>query len=101
MPSAPPMTRHRSLVDRFFRDPDTDEVVVVQMPNIPLWLFLIATAVRTLVHPAGVLGTGVSLIAQVSLAVWAVLEIAKGESPFRRVLGAVVLIVGIVGYVLR
>jgi hypothetical protein len=93
--------QHHSVIGRFFRNPKTGELVVFQMPNIPLWLFLAATAVRMLVHPRGAVGTGVSIVATVSLAVWAVLEIARGESPFRRVLGAVVLIGGVLSYLLR
>lgn len=90
--------QHHSAIGRFFRSPKTGEVVVFQIPNIPLCFFLAATAVRMLVHPKGAAGTGVSIVATVSLVVWAVLEITRGESPFRRVLGAVVLIGGVLSY---
>jgi hypothetical protein len=43
----------------------------------------------------------VSIVAALSLAAWAVLEIARGESLLRRVLGAVVLVGGVVSYLLR
>jgi hypothetical protein len=92
--------RH-SAVGRFFRNPKTDEIVVFQVPNIPLWLFLAATVARAFLHPKGTVGTGVSIVAGVSLAVWAVLEIARGDSPFRRVLGAVVLAGALLGYLMR
>ena len=95
-------TRQRhSAVSRFFRNPESGDVVVAQMPNIPLWLFLAATAARSLRHPKGAAGTGISIVVGVSLAVWAVLEIARGESPFRRALGAVVLVGSLLGYFLR
>jgi hypothetical protein len=93
-------SRH-SPVSRFFRNPETGELVIAQMPNIPLWIFLAATAVRMLVHPHGTVGTVVSVVGTVALVVWAVLEIARGESPFRRVLGGVVLLATIVGFFLR
>jgi hypothetical protein len=93
--------QHRSAVGRFFRNPRTGDVVVVQMPNIPQWLFLLATAVRMVLDPHGAVGAVVSIVAGLSLAVWAVLEIVKGESPFRRMLGAVVLVGGILSYFLR
>lgn len=83
---------HHSTASRFFRSPETGRVVVVQMPNIPLWVFLAATAVRLVFHPTGVLGTVVSLVGTVGLVVWAGLEIVRGDSPFRRVLGAGVLV---------
>jgi hypothetical protein len=93
--------REHSPISRFFRNPETGEVVVVQLPNLPLWIFLAATAVRLLLHPHGTVGTVVSIVGTVSLVVWAVLEVARGESPFRRVLGAVVLLATIVGFVTR
>lgn len=65
--------------DRFFRNPATGRIVVAQWPNAPLWAFLVATLLRWRV------------VATVALVVWAVLEVWKGESPFRRVLGGVVL----------
>ena len=95
------MPSHHSAASRFFRNPETGDVVVAQMPNIPLWIFLAATAIRLLFHPAGALGTIVSAVGTVCLVVWAALEIFRGDSPFRRVLGAVVLITVVVGLVIR
>src|SRR5207244_3861283 len=83
----------------FFRNPETGRVVVAQWPNLPLWIFIAATAVRLLLSPDGGAGTAVTVVASVALGVWSVLEIWKGESPFRRVLGAVVLVAMIVGRV--
>jgi hypothetical protein len=102
MPNQSPSThQHRSAIDRFFRNPETDEIVVVQAPNVPLWIFLAATAVRLLFHPAGTAGTVVSVVATVAIVVWAVIEIVAGSSPFRRVLGAVVLVLTLAGLLLR
>lgn len=86
---------------RFFRSPKSGQLVVVQMPNLPLWIFLAATAARLLFQPKGSLGTIVSIIGTVALMVWATLEITRGESPFRRVLGAVVVLVTVVGWAIR
>jgi hypothetical protein len=96
-----PSPDRRSLVSRFFRNRRTGDVVVVQMPNLPLWVFLAATALRMLFRPHGSVGALVSIVATVSLGVWAGLEIARGDSPFRRVLGAVVLLAIVVGLVTR
>ncbi len=85
-------TRDHSAILRLFRNRETGDIVIIQMPNIPLWIFLAATAVRLLFQPNGSASTVVSLVSGVSLAVWAVAEIARGASPFRRVLGAVVLV---------
>ena len=94
-------TTHHSAVSRFFRNPDTGELVIVQLPNIPLWIFIVAAVAKRVLHPHGAVGTAVSIVAAVSLVVWAVGEIARGESPFRRVLGAVVLVVTALGLLLR
>jgi hypothetical protein len=40
-------------------------------------------------------------VATVSLSIWAILEVVRGDNPFRRVLGGVVLAVEIVGLVRR
>ena len=95
------MTSQHSPLSSFFRNPESGEVVVAQMPNVPLWVFLAATAMRLLVHPTGTLGTTVSVIGTAGLVVWAVLEIIGGDSPFRRVLGAVVVIGLVVGWVVH
>ena len=97
----PPTTQDRSAIDRFFRNPETDEIVVVQAPNLPLWVFLAATAVRLVAHPGGTAGTVVSIVSTVAIVVWSVIEIVAGSSPFRRVLGAVVLVMTLVGLLLR
>ena len=89
-----------SLVTRFFRSPKSGRIVVVQMPNPPLWTFLAATAVRLLFEPDGSVGAIASIIGTVALMVWATLEITRGESPFRRVLGAVVVLVTVAGWVI-
>src|SRR4051794_28631031 len=75
----------------FVTNPRTGKVAVAQRPNVPLLVFLVATAVRILLHPHGTVGDVVSLVGTVALAVWAILEVVRGDSPFRRVLGGVVL----------
>ena len=79
----------------FFRNPDTREVVVAQRPNLPLSIFIVATVARWIVH-----WSWLSIVAGAALAIWAILEIVRGESPFRRVLGAVVLVAMILSRVI-
>jgi hypothetical protein len=93
-------TRH-SAISRFFRNPESGEVVVAQPPNAPLLVWLAATAIRVVFSPEGRLGTAVSVVATISLVIWSLLEIARGDSPFRRVLGAVVLVAMVAGLLLR
>jgi hypothetical protein len=84
-------SERRSAIGRFFRNPKTGELVVAQLPNLPLSVWLAATLARLVLTPHGSVGTALSVVATVSLAVWAVLEVARGDSPFRRVLGGLVL----------
>jgi hypothetical protein len=91
----------RSPIDWFFRDRDTGRLAIVQAPNLPLAVFLVATVVRVVLHPEGAAGTAVSVVGTASLVWWSVDEIARGDSPFRRVLGAVVLAATLAGLLLR
>ncbi|MEQ1787294.1 MAG: hypothetical protein ABL966_09590 [Acidimicrobiales bacterium] len=100
-PTTSPTTSGPSGLSWFFRNPRTGRVVVAQAPNLPLWIFLAATAVRLLLHPAGRPGTALSIVSGLALVVWAVWEIVSGASPFRRVLGAIVLAVSFAGLLMR
>jgi hypothetical protein len=90
-----------SAVARFFRNPGSGELAIVQMPNIPLAAFLVATMARMVFHPAGLVGGAVSVVAAVTIVWWAVDEIVRGDSAFRRVLGGVVLVGSVLGLVMR
>jgi hypothetical protein len=87
----------RSALERFFRNPESGEVVVAQRPNLPLAIFLAASAVRLVFRPDGGAGTATDVIGTVALLWWAADEVLRGDSPFRRVLGAVVFVATIVG----
>lgn len=77
--------------DRVCRNPRTGEVVIVQRPNLPLILYLVAAVVRVVAEPDGVAGVVVSAGATAALAWWSVEEVVRGESLFRRGLGTAVL----------
>lgn len=101
MHSDPIPERRHSALGWFFRNRETGDVVVAQLPNVPLWIFLAATAVRLLLSPDGVLGSAVAVVGTAGLAVWAVMELARGDSPFRRTLGGVVLLTALIGVMTR
>lgn len=79
-------------VGRFFRNPETGKVVVVQVPNLPLALFLVARGLEWLLSPHGAVHAVLHWGGTAALVWWAVDEVARGSSPFRRVLGGVVLV---------
>ena len=77
-----------SRLDTFFRDA-SGRLVVVQVPNPALCVWLAATVLRRSAydsHDAELRWSGAG-----ALIVWGLDELVRGASPFRRVLGAVVL----------
>lgn len=87
----------RRLFDWFFRDRRTGAVVIGQWPNAPLWLFGIAAGLEWVLGLAApglppALFAALRLVALLSLAAWALDEILRGVNPWRRCLGAAVLL---------
>jgi hypothetical protein len=76
----------------FFRDRRTGRIVVAQWPNLPLWIFVVAEVVELVVGSAGAVGTGAGIVAVAALVIWAGDELLRGVNPWRRCLGAAVLI---------
>ena len=91
----------RRAFDWVFRDRETGRVVIAQLPNAPLAIFIVAALVRALLHPAGTVGTVVSVVASLALLWWSVDEIVRGVNPFRRFLGAAVLAIMTASFLLR
>jgi hypothetical protein len=83
-----------SLFDKIFRD-NTGNVIIAQMPNPPLWVWLAATVLK-LIFTSGNLYAVLDVIAFGSLFTWAWQELFDGVNYFRRTLGLVILIVVIV-----
>jgi hypothetical protein len=84
-------TTERHGVDRFFRNPETGKVAVVQVPNLPLVLFLVLRGIELVLSPEGWVADVLHWGGTAALTWWSVDEVARGSSPFRRVLGALVL----------
>jgi hypothetical protein len=77
--------------DWVFRSREDGRIVIAQLPNLPLWIFLVATAVDRLAEPAGDVATAVHATATIALGWWAGDELLRGVNPFRRALGAAML----------
>jgi hypothetical protein len=88
-PAKPTAGTARSTLDWMFRDRKTGRIVIAQFPNIPLAVWIIATALRWLAH--GTTNTVLTVIAMLALTLWASDEIIRGVNPRRRSLGALVL----------
>ena len=87
-------THRRSAVRWFFRDRQSGRTVIVQRPNIPLLAWFVATALGWFLH--GTAHTIVNGLGALVLVIWAGLEVVRGVNPWRRTLGAAVLVLMLV-----
>ncbi|MGJ4926125.1 hypothetical protein ACQR1I_12450 [Bradyrhizobium sp. HKCCYLS2038] len=76
----------------FFRNRATGKITIAQMPNPALWLVLVGILVGWVWHPAGQTGRNLDCLVKAGLVVWAFDELVRGVNPWRRCLGAAVLI---------
>lgn len=84
-----------------FRSRETGRIVILQWPNIPLWIFVVASSIKRFAHPHGTVGAVVAVVTAVSVLWFAIDEIIRGVNPFRRILGAVVAITTVAGLLMR
>lgn len=82
----------RGYLQWFFRDRETGAITIAQAPNLVLWL-VIAAGVLLWVFPAsGKLSAALETAFRGGLLVWAADELFRGVNPWRRCLGATVLV---------
>ncbi|TYQ26192.1 hypothetical protein PseudUWO311_13260 [Pseudanabaena sp. UWO311] len=79
-----------TLLDKIFRDRE-GKVVLAQMPNLPLIVWIVASLLR-LIFTTGKVNIGLEAIAFGSLFTWAWEELFQGVNYFRRALGLLVLV---------
>jgi len=72
----------------FFKD-RKGEIVIWQKPNYPLWLALFIWIIELIIP-----GNNLSLVLafSITLVYWSYLEITKGDSQFRKLLGIIVFV---------
>ena len=84
--------------DWWFRDSDGN-LTLWQFPNPAIWVWIVAVVLGwfdlSASHASAVDG-----VRHGALLVWALDEVVRGESPFRRVLGAVVLVAQLASLIL-
>lgn len=73
----------------FFTDPVRGRVVIAQAPNAAIDVFIVATILRW--TPYDRVDAELRWVGAGALLVWGLDEVLRGVSPFRRVLGAIVL----------
>jgi hypothetical protein len=82
----------RRFLGWFFRNRQTGAITIAQMPNTALWIFLVGTVLLWAWYPAGRIGANLECLVGAALLVWAIDEVVRGVNPWRRCLGAAVLV---------
>lgn len=88
--------RSRSVWDKIWKDKDGN-IVIMQMPNIWLWAWIVLLVVSVFINRGRLLNV-IHWAGSASLGVWAILELLKGANYFRKALGLVVLLATIAGF---
>lgn len=91
MTETAPATHQPNLWNKIWRDKHgAGQVVIFQLPNWPLVLWLGLTVISQ--YAKGQLSSGAAIAASGVLIIWALLEVIKGVNYFRRGLGTVVFL---------
>jgi hypothetical protein len=70
----------------------TGHFTAVQWPNTSLLIYAVLLVLRHVLRPTGGIETLTRVLADLALFVWAIDELLRGVNPFRRALGAAVII---------
>jgi hypothetical protein len=76
----------------FFRNRDTGAITIAQAPNLALWIVIVAAVLRWLWPFDGKLSEALTVVVKGGLLFWAADEIFRGVNPWRRCLGAAVVV---------
>ena len=76
-------------LDWWLRDRSTGKLILIQLPNPAIWVFVIATALRWSSYDD--IDSELRWIGSGALIVWGLDELVRGQAPIRRVLGVIVL----------
>ena len=85
----------------WFEDRRTGRVVVAQAPNALLWIFIACWTGGKVFQADDAVGRTLSGVASASLALWSLDEIVRGVNPWRRTLGAGVLMAELISLIRR
>lgn len=79
---------------RFFKDKE-GKWVLYQHPNLLLWLWILVQAISILVFQLE--HKGIAALADMLLFAWSYSELTRGDSPFRRMLGGIIMAFLVIG----
>lgn len=75
---------------KFFTDKNGN-IILAQKPNTPILIWTVATIVKRFVNTSALYAV-IDSIGTIFIVVWSVMEIATGDTLFRRALGFTVLL---------
>jgi len=81
----------RRAFDWVFRSRVDGRIVIVQRPNLSLWIFVVARVVGAFLDAGTKPAAGARVVGTVAIVWWAIDELVRGVNPWRRFLGATVL----------
>ena len=79
-----------------FRSRIDGRIVVVQPPNLSLWIFIVARVLGVFLDAGTKPATGAQVAATFAIVWWGADELVRGVNPWRRALGTTVLAVQLV-----
>ena len=82
----------RQIFQWFFRNRETGAITIAQSPNLLLWIVIVAGVLLWIWPSSGNLSLALKVVMKGGLVVWAIDEIFRGVNPWRRCLGAAVLV---------
>lgn len=86
-------------VDWLFRDRSSGRIVIMQWPNPPILVFLAARVLGWALGPDASVSRFLQWLGTAALLWWSTAEVGWGVNPFRRMLGAVVLALVVLGVI--
>ncbi|MEY9359322.1 putative membrane protein YhhN [Bradyrhizobium yuanmingense] len=82
----------RRFLDWFFRSRETGAITIAQWPNLVLWAVIFAGALLWIWPSAGRASVALTIVLKGGLMIWGADEIIRGVKPWRRCLGAAVVV---------
>ena len=82
----------RRFLDWFFRSRETGAITIAQRPNLVLWIVIAAGTLLWIWPAAGKASAALTIVMKGGLIIWGADEIVRGVNPWRRCLGAAVVL---------
>lgn len=82
----------RRTFDWWFRSRADGQIVIAQLPNLSLWVFIVARVAQAFLDAGTSPAGAAEVVATLAIVWWATDELVRGVNPWRRLLGTAVLV---------